>query len=152
MNTNTIQKSIVINAPQSRVWLALTDARQFGTWFRVHLEGDFAPGRTIHGHITYPGYEHLKFEADVEKIEPEHTFSFRWRPYAIDPDKDYSHEPKTLVEFTLKEQNDGILVTVVESGFDGIPAERRDEAFRMNSGGWEEQMRNIQTYVQSQSS
>src|SRR5262249_15158118 len=107
------------------------------------LEGPFVPGQPSHGHVTYPGYEHLKWQAVVQKMEPERLFSFTWHPYAVEPDKDYSGETPTLVEFTLETTSTGTRLTVVESGFDKLPAHRRDLAFRMNEGGWETQMKNI---------
>ncbi|HMO14780.1 MAG TPA: SRPBCC family protein [Pirellulaceae bacterium] len=148
-NTDRIEKQIEIAASVSRVWRALTDYREFGQWFRVNLEGPFVVGEILRGQITYPGYEHVTMEVLVEAIEPERRFAFRWRPYAVDPNVDYSHEPRTLVEFTLAATGNGTLVRVVESGFDRIPAHRRDEAFRMNESGWAAQVKNIKNYVES---
>lgn len=145
--TNRIERSIELKAPISRVWKALTDHKQFGTWFRVNLDGPFIAGKLSTGQITYPGYEHIKWEAIVQKIEPEHYFSFSWHPYAIDPKIDYSHEPKTLIEFKLQEMPSGTLITVIESGFEKIPESRRFEAFRMNDNGWAIQLSNIEHYV-----
>lgn len=142
-----IEKRIELKAPISRVWRALTDHREFGEWFRVKLDGPFVPGQVSRGHITYPGYEHLKWEAVVQKMDPERLFSFTWHPYAIDPEVDYSKEPPTLVEFRLEKTAAGTLLTLTESGFDKIPAHRRAEAFRMNDGGWSEQMTNIERHV-----
>jgi len=147
MSTDRIEKTIQLRAPVSRVWRALTDAKEFGQWFRVDLTGPFAVGATVRGNITYPGYEHLKMEVVVQRMEPERLFSFRWHPAAIDPNADYSGEETTLVEFRLDEVAGGTRLTVVESGFDRIPASRRDEAFRMNEGGWEEQMKNVEQHV-----
>ncbi len=104
-------------------------------------------GKPIRGKITYPGAEHLTMEATVEAIEPERYFAFRWHPYAVDPKVDYASEPTTLVEFTLEETREGTTLTVVESGFDRIPASRRDEAFRMNTQGWAIQMENVRGHV-----
>lgn len=145
--TDRIEKKIVLRSPRSRVWRALTDATEFGTWFRVKLETGFAVGKPATGSIMYPGYEHLKFTATVEKMDAERLFSFRWHPAAIDPKVDYSKEPTTLVEFRLDEVPEGTQLTVVESGFDRIPPERRAEAFRMNEGGWAEQLTNIRDHV-----
>src|SRR5882757_7603422 len=145
--TDRIEKRIELQAPVSRVWRALTDYREFGEWFRVKLEGPFVVGGVSRGHITYPGYEHLKWEAVVERVEPEHLFSFRWHPYAVDPKMDYSQEPQTLVEFRLEKAGEGTLLTVTESGFDKLPAGRRAEAFPRNEGGWTQQMQNIERYV-----
>lgn len=142
-----IEKTIELQAPVAKVWRALTDHEAFGTWFKVKLEGPFVAGRTSRGRITHPGYEHVTWEAVVQKIEPERLFSFTWHPYAIDPKTDYSKEPPTLVEFTLEKKGTGTLLRVVESGFDKIPAQRRAEALRMNDGGWAQQMKNIADYV-----
>src|SRR5262245_42425437 len=146
--TDRIEKTVELKAPVSRVWRALTDYREFGSWFRVHLEGPFVPGQVARGQITYPGYEHVRWEALVVQMEPERLFSFTWHPYAIDPEEDYSGEPPTLVEFTLQETATGTLLRVVESGFDKLPAKRCLEAFRMNEGGWNAQMQNIARHVE----
>ena len=142
-----IEKQMELKAPVSRVWRALTDYREFGEWFRVKLEGPFVPGAMSRGHITWPGYEHLQWEAVVKAMEPERLFSFTWHPYAVDPKMDYSDEPQTLVEFRLEKTKQGTLLTVTESGFDMIPAARRAEAFLRNDGGWAQQMKNIESHV-----
>ena len=147
VTTDRIEKTVVLRAPRSRVWKALTDAREFGNWFRVNLERPFAPGTAVTGQITHPGYEHVKMEMLIDRIEPEHYFSYRWHPYAVDPAVDYSQEPTTLVEFHLDDAEGGTRLRIVESGFDRVPAARRDEAFRMNEQGWNGQAKNIERYV-----
>jgi uncharacterized protein YndB with AHSA1/START domain len=146
---NRIEKQIELKAPLSRVWRALTDYREFGEWFRVKLDEPFVVGETARGHITWPGHEHLKWEAMIHAMEPERYFSFNWHPYAIDPKVDYSQEMPTVVEFRLEEIAGGTLLRVIESGFDKIPSERRAEAFRMNDDGWSQQMKNIEIHVAS---
>ena len=146
-SSDRIERQVLLRVPRARVWRALTDAAEFGAWFRVKLAGAFAVGRRVTGRITYPGYEHVTMEVTVERMDAERLFSFRWHPYAVDPKVDYSAEPTTLVEFRLEEAEGGTLLTVTESGFDRIPPGRRDEAFRMNSGGWAEQVQNIQRHV-----
>ena len=142
-----IEKRIELKASTSRVWRALTDYREFGEWFRVKLDGPFVPGQISRGYITYPGYEHLKWEAVIQKMQPERLFSFTWHPYSVDPNTDYSTENPTLVEFKLEPTSSGTLLVVSESGFGKIPSGRRMEAFRMNEDGWSEQMKNIGSYV-----
>ena len=146
-STDRIERSVEISAPPDRVWRALTDYREFGRWFRVNLEGPFVTGKQARGRITYPGYEHLVMEVTVTAMEPTRRFAFTWHPYAVDPGADYSKEPPTVVEFTLTPTATGTRLVVTESGFDAIPAHRRDEAFRMNSGGWSQQVRNIAEHV-----
>jgi uncharacterized protein YndB with AHSA1/START domain len=148
MTHDRIEKRIELRAPISRVWRALTDYREFGEWFRVKLDGPFVPGQKSRGQITYPGYEHLKWEIVVQKMELERLFSFTWHPYAIDPKIDYSEETPTVVEFRLEKSAKGTLLILTESGFDKIPSGRRLEALRMNDGGWTEQMKNIERHVE----
>jgi len=146
--TDRIEKSIAIAAPVERVWRALTDHDEFGAWFRVELEGPFVLGEVSRGRITYPGYEHLQWEARVVAMEEPRLFAFTWHPYAVDPDQDYSAEPPTRVEFRLEPSASGTELTVVESGFGSIPAERRGEALRMNAGGWEQQVKNVKAHAE----
>ena len=147
-STDRIEREILLKASRSRVWRALYNAEEFGNWFGVNLKGKrFVAGERTQGPITYPGYEHLTFDVLVERIEPGRSIAFRWHPAAVDAAVDYSNEPSTLVVFELKEAQGGILLTVVESGFDQIPPTRREEAFRMNSGGWTIQMTNIEKHV-----
>ena len=145
--SNTIEKRIELKAPVSRVWRAITDHREFGEWFKVDLEGPFVPGQVARGRITHPGYEHVTWQVTVKEMQPEKLFSFTWHPYAIDPDVDYSGEPPTLIEFRLEPMATGTLLVVTESGFDNIPAHRRDEAFRMDEKGWAQQVKNIESHV-----
>lgn len=146
--TDRIVKEIVLNAPLSRVWQAISNAQKFGEWFKVDMSGvKFEAGQPVHAKMTYPGYEGMPFEMVVAQIEPERLFSFRWHPHGIDSNVDYSGEPMTLIEFHLEEVEGGTRLTVTESGFDNIPLARRAEAFRMNSEGWGMQMQNIEAYV-----
>ena len=148
-SSDRIEKRVTLKAPRARVWKALTDAAEFGRWFGVNIDGPFVAGRTARGRITTPPYAHLTAEFQVERIEPETYFSYRWHPYAIDPAVDYSQEPTTLVEFRLDDDGPTTVLTIVESGFDRIPLARRAEAFRMNEGGWTAQITNIENHVSS---
>jgi len=145
--SDRIEKSIELKASASRVWRALTDHREFGEWFRVKMEGPFVVGKEAAGQILHPGYEHLRWTAMVRAIEPEHYFAFSWHPYGIDKEKDYSVEEPTLVEFFLEPVGAGCRLRLIESGFDKVPAYRRDEAFRMNDQGWSIQCENIARHV-----
>jgi uncharacterized protein YndB with AHSA1/START domain len=146
-STDRIERRVVVRASRSRVWRAISTAKEFGAWFRVNLEGEFVEGGMVRGRITHPGFEHVTVEMLVERVEPERYFSYRWHPHAIDPAVDYSAEPTTLVEFTLQDTEDGTAVTIVESGFDRIPLARRAEAFRMNDQGWAGEIKNLERYV-----
>jgi len=147
VNTDRIEKQVVLKAAPKRVWRALTDAQEFGAWFGVKLAGRFAPGARMSGPVTHPGYEHIIMHITIEKMEPERVFSWRWHPHAIEPQRDYSAEPTTLVVFELQATPGGTLLKVTESGFDGIPAARRSQAYRGNEGGWEMQMQQIATHL-----
>jgi uncharacterized protein YndB with AHSA1/START domain len=146
-DTDRIEKQILLRAPLERVWKAISDAKQFGTWFGVEFDDQFAPGASIGGKIVptkvdeevarmQEAYSGTAFDIMVERIEPMSLFSFRWHPYAVETDIDYSKEPTTLVTFALQEVAGGVLLTITESGFDRVPLERRAEAFKSNEQGW----------------
>jgi uncharacterized protein YndB with AHSA1/START domain len=150
MNTSTdrIERKIVLKATRARVWRALTHLAEFNRWFGVQLEGtQFAAGERFTGQVTHPGYEHIVMELTIEKSEPEKLLSWRWHPNAVDPKKDYSSEPTSLVEFRLEDVVGGTLLTLVESGLEQSPGARRLDVFRNNSQGWDIQMKNIEKHV-----
>ncbi|MFZ6654016.1 SRPBCC family protein [Undibacterium sp. TJN19] len=148
-DTDSLQRSIVINAPRERVWRALSNAEEFGAWFGADLSGQtFVPGQRNRGLFNLPGCENLYFDAVIEHIQPPDEMSMHWHPYSIDTSVDYSGEIPTLVSFSLKDApGNATLLTVVESGFDKVPAHRRRKAFEMNSNGWEKQLQNIARYA-----
>lgn len=157
-STDRIEKQILLHAPIDRVWRAITDSREFGSWFGMRLDGPFVAGERVGGAITpttadpdvaaaQKPYEGTRVQLDVERIEPMRLFSFRWHPGAVDPDVDYTKEPRTLVTFALEERPDGTLLTITESGFDSIPLDRRAATFEGNEKGWEAQLTLIGKYL-----
>lgn len=142
-----IERKITLRAPRSRVWRALTDWKEFSAWFGVDMEGPFTPGARVAGTVRHPAYAHLAFDIVIDRMEPERYFSWHWIPGAMEPGRDYSKEAKTLVVFTLEDAPQGTILTVVESGFSRIPPELRAKVYRMNSAGWDEQMKNIERHV-----
>lgn len=157
-STDRIVKTTLLKAPQDRVWRAISDARQFGTWFGVDIAGSFSPGARLSAAIVptkvdpavakaQEPYAGTRFEIVIDKVEPMRLFSFRWHPYAIDHGVDYSTEPMTLVEFQLDEVAGGTRLTITESGFDAIPLERRAKAFAANEGGWTAQLELVAKYL-----
>lgn len=144
---DAIRETTHIAAPIDRVWRAISDHKEFGQWFRVRIDQPFVVGAKSTGQVMVPGFEHMKWSAEVVALDRPSRLAFRWHPYPIDPLVDYSTEATTLVEFTLSERDDGTDVQVIESGFDALPAHRRDEAFRMNSQGWAAQMKNVRQYL-----
>lgn len=148
---DSIERSVVIEAERDRVWKALVDAETFGTWFGADLKGKrFVPGERTQGSITIPNFEHIKFDVVVERIEPKNLMSYRWHPAAVEQGVDYSAEPRTLVTFTLVDlPNNQTRLTVIESGFQNVPPERRFQAFRMNTDGWTGQLGNIKRYAEA---
>lgn len=143
-----IVTEVALRVPLARAWRAISDHREFGSWFGVKLESGFEAGKKVRGAITYPGYEHLTMELDVERVEEERVLAFRWHPYAVEVGKDYSAEPTTLVTFELEAIDATTTrLRVTESGFARIPLARRAEAYRMNAGGWEQQMKNVASHA-----
>jgi len=158
MNTDRIEKKVLLHAPLERVWRAVSDAREFGHWFGVAFDRPFTEGAKLDGRIVptrvdaevaaqQAPHEGKPFEFVVERIEPMRRIAFRWHPYAIEPGADYSREPMTLIVFELDPVEDGILLTITESGFDRIPLERRAAAFAANDGGWQAQTMLVRKYL-----
>jgi len=158
-----IVKKVLLRAPLERVWKAVSDARQFGAWFGVELEGPFVAGTPLGGRMVptvadpavaakQEPYRGARFEMVVDRIEPPHLFSFRWHPFAVDQATDYSGEPMTLVTFELAEAPDGTELTVSETGFERLPPGRRAKAFTSNEGGWTLQMVLIGNYLAAHAS
>lgn len=147
MSMDRIEKNIILRAPRSRVWRALSTVEEFSAWFGLTFEGAFVPGARVTAWIPVEGGEPVAMEMTVEEVEPEQRLSFRWHPYPLDRNVNYAEEPTTLVEFQLADTAEGTHLTVVESGFDRIPPVRRINAFRMNDHGWTEQVGNIARYV-----
>jgi uncharacterized protein YndB with AHSA1/START domain len=156
--TDRIEKTALLRAPHDRVWRAISDAKQFGTWFGVEFDGPFVAGARVTGRIVptrvdakvaqaQAPYAGLAFECTVERIEPMRLFSFRWHPFAVEPGVDYSSEPTTLVVFELEEVGGDTQLKITESGFDRIPLERRAKAFSANEEGWTEQLKLVQNYL-----
>lgn len=158
MNTDQIEKQIVLKASRERVWQAISDSTAFGKWFGVEFDGPFTSGTRMTGRIVPtqvdPEVARLQephkgkpFQILVETIDPMTQFAFRWHPFAIDPNHDYSQEPMTLVTFELFDGQGGTLLKITESGFDQIPIERRAQAFHANDGGWAHQTKLIEKYL-----
>jgi uncharacterized protein YndB with AHSA1/START domain len=158
MDTDRIERRIVLKAPRDRVWQAISDSTRFGAWFGVEFDGPFIAGARMTGRIVptkvdpevaklQEPHTGKRFQLVVEAIEPMQRFAFRWHPFAIDPNYDYSREPMTLVTFELADADGGTLLTITESGFDQIPIERRAQAFQANDGGWTHQAKLIEKYL-----
>jgi uncharacterized protein YndB with AHSA1/START domain len=143
MNTDRIEKSFVLRAPRSRVWEALTNVEELNSWFGVSLQGEMAPAARLRGNFTIPGHEHQVMDITIETLEPEQRMSWRWVPGNGDPED----EGTTLVTFDLEDADGGTRLTMVESGFDNLPPEKYEEAYRGNSGGWDWQMDNVRRYL-----
>ncbi|KWF33718.1 vanillate O-demethylase oxidoreductase VanB [Burkholderia diffusa] len=157
-STDRIEKQALLAAPLARVWEAVSNAGEFGTWFGVTFDGPFVAGRPLFGRITptrvdddvakaQEPYAGTVFEIVVDRIEPKQRFSFRWHPFAIDPNFDYASEPMTLVTFDLAEGNGGTLLTISETGFDQLIEARRAKAREMNDHGWAAQITLITKYL-----
>jgi len=158
MNPDRIEKEVLLNAPLDRVWRAISDADEFGRWFGVRFDGPFVPGASVTGTITPTAVDEDVAKAQqpyagqadtwqIVAVEPPRRLAFRWHPFGVEDGIDYSKEPTTLVEFTLEDTSDGVLLRIVESGFDAIPANRRQSAFESNTEGWSAQTELIRKYL-----
>lgn len=147
-NQDRIEKVVELAAPVARVWRAITYYREFGQWFRVRLDGPFKVGETTTGNITYPGFEHIKWESVTERLDHERLFAFSWPPSAVDPDTDYDDDARVVVEFHLEPSEKGTRLTIIETGFLHFPESKRLEVLRSNKEGWDIQAENIAAHVE----
>ena len=154
-----IEKRVVLRAPLDRVWRAISDAEEFGRWFGVRFDGPFVEGAAVTAAIApttvdddvakrQEAHAGVKSTWQIVAIEPQRRFAYRWHPFAVDPEYEYDQELTTLVEFTLAETSDGVLLTIVESGFDAIPGARRPASFEANSEGWAIQTDMVRRYLE----
>jgi uncharacterized protein YndB with AHSA1/START domain len=154
-----IEKHVVLRAPLERVWRAISDAEEFGRWFGVRFDGQFVAGTSVTAAISptivdsavaerQQAHAGVRSTWQIVAIEPQRRFAYRWHPFAIDPAVDYDQEPTTLVEFTLSEQPDGVLLTITESGFEAIPDARRGPSFEANGEGWAIQTTLVRKYIE----
>jgi uncharacterized protein YndB with AHSA1/START domain len=157
MNTDRIEKQVVLHAPLDRVWRAISDSQEFGQWFGVRIDGPFVAGTSVTATITGTTVDEevaemqrphagAKATWQIVAMEPPRRFAYRWHPFSVE-NVDYGNEPTTLVEFTLSETADGVLLRIIESGFDDIPQSRRADAFEANSGGWAKQTELVRKYL-----
>ena len=158
MSIDEIRKRVLLRAPLARVWQALTDSTQFGTWFGCEFDAPFEAGARLRGRVVptkvdpevaraQQAYAGMEFEVLVERIDPMTHFSFRWHPGDGDPDPPHPDAEMTTVTFELAEAEGGVLLTIIESGFDRVPLERRARVFEMNDGGWAAQTTLIERYL-----
>jgi uncharacterized protein YndB with AHSA1/START domain len=157
--TDRIEKKVLLRAPRERVWRAIADSREFGTWFGAAFEGPFVAGGRIAGRIVpttidpavaagQKPFEGMRFEVAVERLEPPRVLAFRWHPYPVEASIDDPAVPSTLVTFQLEAVRPGeTLLTITESGFDRLPPERRAKSFADNEQGWTEQARLVEKYL-----
>jgi uncharacterized protein YndB with AHSA1/START domain len=153
MPQDRVEKNIVLKAPRSRVWSAITDAQEFGNWFGIDFNGTrgtFQPGTKVDGiwsgtkvdpemRERFRKNEGLPFHMWIDRLEPEHLFAYRWHQMSARPEEtglDVNTEPPTEVIFTLKEVPEGTLLTVMESGFDKIPPARKARVLQGVEAGW----------------
>jgi uncharacterized protein YndB with AHSA1/START domain len=158
MSNDQIEREVVLRAPLERVWRAISDADEFGLWFGVRFDEPFVAGTSVTGVITPTTVDEDVARAQaphagksdtwqIVSVEPQRRLAFRWHPYAVESGTEYSQDPTTLVEFTLTETNDGVLLRIVESGFDNIPTERRASALEQNAEGWAAQTELVRKYL-----
>lgn len=150
-----IQKTTLLRAPLETVWAAVSDSPAFGTWFGARVDGPFVAGEAVDAVIAPTSvdekiagaqepYAGTAFKLYVEEVAAPTRLSFRWHPGAEASSDD---DPTTLVVFELRAEEDGTRLTITESGFAGLPLERRAKAFADNDGGWAAQLTLVEKYL-----
>lgn len=143
-----VEKSLDVRAPRSRVWRAISDAREFGTWFGLgeplELQGTFEPGGRIL--VRWAGRREPELFCTIERVEPERLLAFRWVPYEIADGDDPARHPTTLIEMRLADCDIGTRLTISESGFAALPADKQYKRDQ-NGMGWAIQLQSIAQHL-----
>lgn len=145
--TDKIEKTTLVRAPIDKVWRAISDHREFGSWFKVDLDGPFVAGEKSTGKMTYPGYEGYSWLAWVTVVDAPNRLAFEWTP-GSDSHDDPETAPRTMVEFRLQPEGGGTRLQIVESGFDSLPEAMRESALRSNTEGWTIQIDNLTRHAE----
>jgi len=148
-DSSRIERAIEIQAAPERVWRALTTPAEVAAWFQMKVEGEIAPGAVVWMTTQHPDYAGIRFQVWFMELDPPRRLVWQWHPGAVDPNVDYSREPRTTVTFTLEPCETGTRLTVTETGFDEISLARRAKVFQDNSRGWTEVIVWIQKYVEA---
>ncbi|MFL5273708.1 MAG: SRPBCC domain-containing protein, partial [Anaeromyxobacteraceae bacterium] len=109
MVPDRIEREILIAAPLELVWAIVTEPEHIVRWFSDSSEVDLRTG----GAAVFTWDKNGPAYARVEKVEPPHTFAFRWIRTGAQPRAGNS----TLVEFTLRAEGENTMLRVVETGF-----------------------------------
>jgi uncharacterized protein YndB with AHSA1/START domain len=144
MVPDRIEREIVIDAPVEVVWAVVTEPGHVGKWFGDSATIDLRPG----GEATLTWDEHGTARARVERVDPPHSFAFRWaRPAGAEPGKGNS----TLVEFTLRPEGEGTRLRVIETGFGELDLSEEEKTTYLgeNEQGWDEELGDLREYVTS---
>jgi uncharacterized protein YndB with AHSA1/START domain len=143
---NTIERSIDLPVSRQRAWDAITMPQQISEWFHGLWEFELKPGAPIHFDFGEWGIHRGR----VETVEPMDRVVYLWT-HGTDADRSIPIDqvPNTLMEFRLADAGNGTRLTVVESGFAALPDDIRENSLRDNTQGWDEQMGNIQTYLET---
>jgi len=146
-----IDRTIEIGAPPERVWRALTNAAELSSWLQVTIEGEIAPGSEVWMTSVHPDHHGQRFRVRFTELTPPRRFVWEWHPGAVDPDVDYTREPRTTVTFTLEPSKRGTRLSVSETGFDAVSLARRAQVYTDNNQGWTTVVGWLQTYVEKAS-
>jgi len=137
---DSIVKVIIVKAPKKRVYNAIADPKQITKWFPDAVED----GSLEAGQRPFLRFGDFKTRIYVEAANPFDYFAYRWVPGGVAVLGDVLKESNTLVEFFIDETPEGTKVTLKESGFASLPADRAKVAREMMDGGWTGMMERLE--------
>ena len=145
---DAIEKSILLSAAPDRVWRALSDAAEFGRWFRAEVTGEMREGAVLGCRSLYPGTEHMRWDMYIHVMEPNRRLVWDWPafdPSAFPDDPDIN--ARLTVEVAIAPEGDSTRLTLRESGFADLPEGPALAVWQRNEGGWTMQLDNIAAHV-----
>lgn len=138
-----IEKNVVLRAPRTKVWDALTTEEGWTGWFSEGVIGDFTPGSTL---TLDFGAHGLCYALVTDRKELE-LFQLKWHPGEDCTLEAYPAEQMTTITFRLSDHEKGTLLEMVEDGFESVSDARRAKALELNSEGWRWELVELEAYV-----
>ena len=143
-----VERTIWINAPREKAWQAVTRAEHLDLWYATCCRWEI-PALQVGTMVKFFHKDSNSdtdiLQATIEVINPLRQFTLRWQP-------DKTYPAMTLVTtFMLEEENGGTRVTIIESGYEALPDDLRQQWLDQTGVGYAGSMENLQAYLEGRS-
>lgn len=140
MKTEPVTKEVIINAPVSRVWKAVTDKNEMKNWYFDLKEFNPEVGFEFRFYGGPPERQYLHI-CEITEVIPEKKLTYSWR---------YDGFPgKSFVTFELFDEGENTRLKLTHSGLETFPSDNPDFAKESFAEGWNQIIgTNIKEYLE----